>query len=66
MSSLGKLVAAVALDAAEFIVGADKAKYVAAQLATDVDKSLRGLENSVKGTMGSIAGAWRPVSASPR
>jgi hypothetical protein len=57
MSSLGKLTAAVALDAAEFIVGADKAKYVAAQLATDVDKSLRGLESSIKGTMGSIAGA---------
>jgi hypothetical protein len=54
------LVAAVALDAAEFVQGAEKAKFTAAQLATDVDKQMRGIENSVKGALGGIAAGSRP------
>jgi hypothetical protein len=41
VSALGRLVAAVALDAAEFVQGAEKAKFTAASWPTDVDKQMR-------------------------
>src|SRR4051794_40538446 len=58
MSALGRLVAAVALDTAEFSAGADRAKYQAAAMATSVDKTLRDLERSATGTVRNIAGAF--------
>ncbi len=56
-SALGRLVASVILDTAEFTSGVDKAKYSAAQFAGDIDKTFSDIEKNVKGKMASIAGA---------
>jgi hypothetical protein len=56
-SSLGRLVAAVALDTAEFIQGADKARVTAASLANDVDRQFSGLQRKVASAMGGVAAA---------
>jgi hypothetical protein len=57
MSALGKLVASVILDTAEWTVGTDKAKHLAAQTASSIDGSFKDLERNVKSTLGGIAAA---------
>jgi len=57
MSALGRLVASVVLDTAEFTVGTDKAAQLAGKMATSIDRQMRDLESNVKGTMGGIAAA---------
>lgn len=57
MSALGRLVASVVLDTAEFTGGTEKAKYQAAQMAGEIDRGMRDLERNIKGTMGGIAAA---------
>jgi hypothetical protein len=58
MSALGRLVASVILDHAEFVGGTEKAKQAAASMATDIDRSLKQVEGSVKTTLGGIAAAF--------
>lgn len=55
MSALGRLVASVILDHAEFVGGTEKAKQAAASMAGDIDRSLKQLEGSVKTSLGAIA-----------
>jgi hypothetical protein len=57
MSALGRLVASCVLDTAEFTVGTDKAKYLAASLSTDVDRAMRDMERSATRALGGIAAA---------
>jgi hypothetical protein len=57
-SALGRLVASVILDTAEWTTGSDKAKYIAAQTASSIDKSFKDLERDVKGTLGGIVAAF--------
>jgi hypothetical protein len=57
MSALGKLVASVILDTAEWTVGTDKAKHMAAATATSIDGSFKDLERNIKSTLGGIAAA---------
>lgn len=54
MSALGRLVASVVLDTAEFTGGSDKAQFEAAKMATTVDRHLRGMESRAKATMAGI------------
>lgn len=58
MSALGRLVASVVLDTAEFTVGTDKAKHLAASAATSINRSMSDLESSVKTKLGGIAAAF--------
>jgi hypothetical protein len=58
MNALGTLSASVILDAAGFIEGTEKTKHAAAAMATNVDRAVRDLENSVKGAMVGIAAAF--------
>lgn len=58
MSALGRLVASVILDNSEFLGGVENSKRAAASMATDIDKSLKQVENTVKGTLGTIAAAF--------
>jgi hypothetical protein len=58
MSALGRLVASVVLDHAEFVGGTEKAKQAAAAMAGDIDRSLKQVESTVKTTMAGIAAAF--------
>lgn len=57
-TALGRLAASIVLDTAEFTVGAENAKRVAASTASSIDRSIKDLESSLKGTFGSIAAAF--------
>lgn len=55
-SALGTLVASVVLDVAQFSEGTTKAGYLAAQMASNVDRAMKEMEYSVKTAITSIAG----------
>lgn len=57
MSALGRLVASVVLDTAEFTGGTDKAQMAAAKMATNIDRQMRSIESSVKSSMVGIGAA---------
>jgi hypothetical protein len=56
-SALGRLSASIILDVAEFTVGGENAKKIAAATATDIDRTFTALESKVKATMGGIGAA---------
>ena len=55
MSALGKLVASIVLDTAEFTKGTDKAQYEAAKAAAAIDKQFSALEKNITATAKNIA-----------
>ena len=57
MSALGRLVASVVLDTAEFTGGTEKAMYQAGKMSSHVDRALGDLEKSAKAKIGGVAAA---------
>jgi hypothetical protein len=56
MASLGRLVASLALDTAEFVGGLDKASYQAKQFERNVTKTFSAAASAAKGFIGAMVG----------